>query len=179
MKAIFRIPQIKLSRTLPGIALTLLSLASSALAAESSASAVRTTSSTGLLTLHPGHSVALTLVETGGPAAQPGTVVLELLNKADAVIARARGELRPGQPVRLHFDGPISGSLLLRARARVVTSIENLKSAPILTLEVFNDQTLDSFAVQACRMKFDPKGTGGEVLGNCGGCETLSETNWM
>lgn len=179
MIPIFRIPQHRCSRALPRLAITLLWLAGSALAAESSASVVRTTSSTGLITLHPGHSVALTLVETGGPAAQPGTVVLELLNKSDAVIARARGELRPGQPVRLSFDGPLTGSLLLRARARVVTSIENLKSAPILTLEVFNDQTLDSFAVQTCRMKFDPKGTGGEVLGNCGGCETWSETDGM
>jgi hypothetical protein len=80
--------------------------------------------------------------------------------------------------VRLGFDAPPARAIAFRARARLVTSIDNLASAPILTLEVFNDQTLDSFAIETCRMKYDPKGTGGEVLGNCGGCETSSETDF-
>lgn len=150
----------------------------SALPAEDSSGQVRTTSSTGLFTLHEGHSVALSLVETGGSAARPSAVVLELVNASDAVIARASGELRRGEPVRLGFDTPPARGTGFRARARLVTSIDNLASAPILTLEVWNDQTLDAFAIETCRMKYDPKGTGGAVLGNCGGCETSSETDF-
>jgi hypothetical protein len=146
-----------------------------ALAGAAEAGQVRTTTSTGLFTLQEGHSAALTLVETGGSAARPSAVVLELLAANDQLLARQVAELRPGQPVRLSFDTPRTGGEPFRARARVTTAETNLASAPILTLEVFNDQTLDSFAVESCRMKFDPKGTGGEVLGNCGGCQTTSQ----
>jgi hypothetical protein len=159
------------------LALVFVALAGTPLAAESSGRVVRTTSSTGLFTLHPDHSVVLSLVEAGGSAARASGVVLELLNASDAVIARAQGDLRPGQPVQLHFDGPTGSEVSFRARARLITSIENLAAAPLLTLEVFNEQTLDSFAIQTCRMKYDPKGTSGGVLGNCGGCETSFETD--
>jgi hypothetical protein len=158
-----------------GRALVLLALAGAGLAAAAQAAQLRTTSSTGLFTLQDGHSAALTLVETGGTRARPSAVVLELLGASDQVIARKVAQLEPGRPVRLGLDGARSGGELIRARARVTTDESNLASAPILTLEVFNDQTLDAFAVERCRMKFDPKGTGGEVLGNCGGCETVSE----
>lgn len=157
-----------------GRALALLALAGAGLAAAAQAAQVRTTSSTGLFTLQDGHSATLTLVETGGTSAQPSAVVIELLGAGDQVIARKVAQLEPGRPVRLSVAGPRSGGELIRARARVTTSDANLASAPILTLEVHNDQTLDAFAVETCRMKFDPKGTGGEVLGNCGGCETVS-----
>lgn len=158
-----------------GRTLALLVLAGAGLAAAAHAAQVRTTSSTGLFTLQDGHSAALTLVETGGANARPSSVVLELLGAGDQVIARRVAQLEPGRPVRLSLGGLNSGGELIRARARVTTSDANLASAPILTLEVFNDQTLDAFAVERCRMKFDPKGTGGEVLGNCGGCETVSQ----
>lgn len=158
-----------------GGALALLALAGAGLATAAHAAQARTTTSTGLFTLQDGHSAALTLVETGGSSARPSAVVLELLGAGDQVIARAAGELRPGQPVRLSYEAPRAGGELIRARARVTTSDANLASAPILTLEVFNDQTLDAFALERCRMKYDPKGTPGEVLGNCGGCETSSQ----
>lgn len=163
------------ARALSRLALTFVWLAGTSLAAEASSRQARTTSSTGLFTLHEGHSIALTLVETGGPAARRSGVVLELLNNSDAVIARAQGELLPGQPVWLSFDTPPAEGIAFRARARVSTSVENLASAPILTLEVFNEQTFDSFAIESCRMKYDPKGTSGGVLGDCGGCETSTE----
>jgi hypothetical protein len=150
-------------------------LANSLLAAEVSIRHARTVSSTGLFTLHPGHSMALTLVETGGSAARSSAVVLELVDSADAVIARFQGELLPGRPVGLTFDTPPPQGVAIRARVRVSTPIENLASAPILTLEVWNDQTLDSFAIATCRMRYDPKGSSGEVLGDCGGCETSTE----
>ena len=72
---------------------------------------------------------------------------------------------------------PEEVALLENGVARVVTSLENRMSAPILTLEAFNEQTLDSFALQTCRMEFDPEGTGGKVLGNCGGCNTTFESD--
>jgi hypothetical protein len=158
-----------------GHALALLAVAGAGLAAAAQAAQVRTTSSTGLFTLQDGHSAALTLVETGGTSARPSAVVLELLGPGDQVIARRIAQLEPGRPVRLSYDVPRAGGELIRARARVTTDETNLASAPILTLEVFNDQTLDAFAFETCRMKFDPKGTGGEVLGNCGGCHTVSQ----
>lgn len=157
--------------------LALAGLAAAALAAEVPADVVRTRSSTGLYTLQDGHSAALTVVEAGGRDALPTAVALELLDAADVVIAQRTGVLRPGHPVRLSFESTPPRGLVVRARARLVTSIDNLTSAPILTLEIFNDQTLDSFAVQTCRLKYDPEGTGGKVLGNCGGCETSFETD--
>lgn len=155
-------------------ALVLLVLAGAGLAATAEAAQVRTTSSTGLFTLPEGHSATLTLVETGGSAAGPSAVVLELLGAADQVLARQSAQLRPGHPVQLRLESPRDVGERIRARARVTTGDANRASAPILTLEVHNDQTLDTFAVERCRMKFDPKGTGGEVLGNCGGCETTT-----
>jgi hypothetical protein len=155
-------------------AFALLALAAFHAPAAAQEPSVRTTTSTGLFTVNGGHRATLTLVETGGSAAAASEVTLEIVDGADRTIARHSAQLEPGQPVRLHLSAT-QGTRYVRARARVTTSEENLASAPILTFEVHNQQSLDAFAVETCLIKYDPKGTSGPVLGDCGGCSTLSE----
>src|SRR5690606_25792152 len=109
-------------------ALVLLVLAGAGLAATAEAAQVRTTSSTGLFTLPEGHSATLTLVETGGSAAGPSAVVLELLGAADQVLARQSAQLRPGHPVQLRLESPRDVGERIRARARVTTGDANRAS---------------------------------------------------
>lgn len=136
-----------------------------------SAGGVRTEANTGLFTLAHGHAAFVYLVDVGPPTALPTRVTLELLDAAGNPLRRTHGTLLPSQPLRLTFTGSPSGpAIAVRARAVLSTSVENEDSAPILTFEVFNQQTFDSFANASCKVKFDPEGTGGKVLGDCGGC---------
>ena len=132
---------------------------------------VHTAASTGLFTLARLHSATLYLVDAGQSTAATTDAILELLDAEDVVIRRTSGELRPGRPLRLTLNGPETGTMAFRARVMLRTSEANIASAPMLTLEVFNQQTFDSFTNATCRLKFDPEGTGGKVLGDCGGCE--------
>jgi hypothetical protein len=162
-------------RVAPRLVAAVLALSVLGLAAPATAESVRITSNTGLFTVNAGHSAALTLVETGGTAAEASAVTLELLDGADRLLARRSGTLLPGQPIRLALPAVSTGVRLVRARARLTTAEDNLASAAILTFEVFNPQSLDSFVAQTCRMEYDPEGTGGRVLGDCGGCSTSVE----
>jgi hypothetical protein len=166
-----RVPPWRKVAAVPLIAAACLVSASSPAAAQPPGVAV-TESSTGLFTLARGHSASVYLVDVGDPEAAPTDAVIELLDATGTVLRRTRGELRPGQSVRLTWNGPATGSYPIRARALLRTPEENTASSPMLTLEVHNQQTFDSFANATCRLKFDPEGTGGKVLGNCGSCET-------
>ena len=61
------------------------------------------------------------------------------------------------------------------AEAVLVTSRANPGTAPVLTVEVVNQLTLDTFTTTSCAIPYDPKGTSGEVLGSCGGCHFFVE----
>jgi hypothetical protein len=131
---------------------------------------VETEATTGLFTLPRGHSAVVYLADVGERDAAPTQVTIELIAGDNSVIRRVSGEIRPGRPLRLTAPGPDSGAISFRARATLRTPQSNLVSAPMLTLEVFNQQTFDAFANATCQLKYDPEGTGGKVLGNCGGC---------
>ena len=151
---------------------SLVTIASSApLAAQSTR--LQTTASTGLHTLASRHTMLVRLVQVG--EAEPTEVVLRVLDAEDRELHSVRGVLVAGQQVRLSLDGPAQGRRAVRAEAVLVTSRTNLGTAPILTVEFVNQASFDSVVAANCPIPYDPKGTGGEVLGNCGGCQILDE----
>lgn len=129
--------------------------------------------STGLHTLAVRHTMRVRLVEVG--EAEPIEVELRLLDPEDRVVRSVRGVLAAGDPVQLSLQGPPQGARALRAEAVLVTTRSNLGTAPVLTVEVVNQQTLDSFTTTSCAIPYDPKGTSGEVLASCGGCHFFIE----
>lgn len=155
--------------------LAALAAASVAPPAQAEAGQVRTVASTGLFTLHGGHTVHLHLIDLGDRRAEATTAVLKLVDGQNRVVKRLRATLRPGKPLRLTMPGPDSGPLVVRAEAVLLTGDTNLTTAPMLTVEVVNDATLDAFTTESCLVPFDPEGTGGRVLGDCGGCFVLVE----
>jgi hypothetical protein len=150
-----------------------------ALAAAAPASAqeerVRTVVRTGLYSLNRGHTAHLNLVDVGNrQEAAPTQVVLRLLDDRNRVVGRLAGVLRPGQPLRLAVPLPLAGNrsaLVVRAEATLLTPVGNLGSSPILTFEMFNDRTLDSFTTTSCPVPYDPEGVGGRLSASCGGCQ--------
>lgn len=137
---------------------------------------VRTVAGTGFYTLRPGHTAHLTLGDVGLPGTEPTEVVLRLRDREERVVREVRGELAPGRIVRLSLQGPTAGALIVRAEAVLVTSRTNFGTAPILTLETVNVASRDVFANASCALPYDPEGTGGKVLGDCGGCQILTES---
>jgi hypothetical protein len=134
---------------------------------------LRTVAATGLFTLGRGHTANLTLVETGGETAQPQEVILRVRALDDRILAQVRRELAPGEPVRLALPGPSTGSVLFRAEAVLLSSTNNFATAPVFTVEVTNAATGGSFVATTCAVPYDPEGTGGPVIGDCGGCQFL------
>jgi hypothetical protein len=134
---------------------------------------------TGLYSLNRGHTAHLNLVDVGDrQQTTPTQVVLRLLDDRNRVVGRLSGVLRPGQPLRLAVPLPFGGNrapLVVRAEAILLTAADNLASSPILTFEMFNDRTLDSFTSTTCLVPWDPEGVGGRV-GFCGGCWIDVET---
>jgi hypothetical protein len=136
---------------------------------------VRTVAGTGFYTLLPGHTAFLTLADVGLPETEPTEVVLRLRDREERVVREIRGQVAPGRILRLSLQGPSAGVRIVRAEAELVTSRTNFGTAPILTLETVNVATRDAFANAGCALAYDPEGTGGKVLGDCGGCQVLTE----
>ena len=133
---------------------------------------VETDATTGLYSLPRGHSAVVYLADVGGRDAGPTLATIELFAADNSVIRRVSGEISPGHPLRLVAPGPDSGVIAFRARATLRTPQSNVLSAPVMTVEIFNQLTFDVIANATCLLKYDPEGTGGRVLGNCGGdCE--------
>ena len=129
---------------------------------------LQTTASTGLHLLANRHTMHVFLVQVG-EAVEPTEVELRVLDAQDRELRNVRGVLVAGEPVRLSLEGPSQGARAVRVEAVLVTSRTNLGTAPVLNVEVVNQLTLDSSTASSCPIPYDPKGSGGEVLGNCGG----------
>jgi hypothetical protein len=141
---------------------------------------LRAVARTGLHTLTRGHVAYLNLVDVGNAQTTEQTqVVLRFLDDNNRVVGRLTGVLRPGDALRLALPLPLGGNrdtLVVRAEATLVTPADNLGSRPILTLETFNQRTLDSFTTSECLIPWDPEEPGGRV-GLCGdGCFVDVET---
>lgn len=151
-----------------GAALALLLLAGDAGAQNPQ---LRTIARTGLVTLYPGRTARLHLVQLAGSPVQPTQVTLRLIDDRGKQVARIDGELRANGTLRLSLRNPANADragVPIRAEATLRTSTNNFGTMPFLTLEIVDDRTLDLVAVESCPIPYDPRDPAGPTSGSCG-----------
>jgi hypothetical protein len=124
---------------------------------------VGVTASTGLLSLTPGHAAIARVADVGTAPNARVPAELEILDGKDQVLATARGEIAPGEPLEVELGDGVVSDRRLPVRARIILrglepSRRLARASYVLTFEMMNTATMDIAVVTLPPICFPGRG---------------------